>query len=315
MPATGRGATEVPDSAGVSVPFNHVLRLALALAVLAACRIHPIETGVGSWKQLESAHFVFMTDLGNREARERVAQLERSWTALAVAYQIISPRRTHPGGKLRVIWLADCVELQGQNPRIRGFVGSSIVRRGTRFAGMCELGVDHRYRTLLHELAHRFNAHHFAGIPSWLNEGLAGFFQTVEIEDGSLVVGRQTQDRVHYRQAPVKASRLAAMSWKEFRGLRGRRGYYSAWALVHLLSNPSDGYLESLRAYLAAIAAGSGSDAAWKAHLAARADELDDKLAGYHKRWSYAAWKIKAAIPEYRGALAVRTLAMPSIRA
>lgn len=280
----------------------------MALAVLAACRIHPIETGVGSWKRLESEHFVFETDLGGRAARERVERLERSWTALAIAYRLISPRRDQPPGKLRVIWLADCVELQGQDPRLRGFVGSSAVRRGTRFAGMCELGRDQRYKTLLHELAHRFNVHHFAGIPTWLNEGLASFFQTVDIEAGSVVIGRQTQDRALYRQAPVKASRLATMSYQQFRALPGRRGYYSAWALVHLLSNPSDGFLESFRAYLAAIAGGAGSAAAWRAHLADRAGELDDRLAGYHKRWSYAAWAIKAPVPAYRGALASRPL-------
>lgn len=288
--------------------MTSVLRLLLAAALLAACRIHPIETGASSWKQLESAHFVFVTDLDDKRARARVERLEQSWTALALAYQLIAPRRAPPGGKLRVIWLAECRDLQGQDPRIRGFVGSSVIRRGTRFAGLCELGSEHRYRTLVHELAHRFNAHYFAGIPTWLNEGLASFFQTIEIEGGHVVIGRQTRDRAYYSAPPIKASRLAAMSWKAFRAIPDRRGYYSAWALVHLLSNPADGHLEPFRRYLAAIAGGAGSNLAWKTHLSSVEDELDRALSGYHKRWSYAAWKLSATLPGYRGPIASRSL-------
>src|SRR5262249_27227294 len=49
--------------------------------------------------------------------------------------------------------------------------------------------VDRTRRVLQHELTHRFVAYYYPQAPTWLNEGLAYYFEMLTIEDGMATLG------------------------------------------------------------------------------------------------------------------------------
>jgi tetratricopeptide (TPR) repeat protein len=196
---------------------------------------------------------------------------------------------------------------------------------------------------LQHELTHVLIYTHFPQAPTWLNEGLAEYFSTLESdeEEGIAIMGRPPGHlgfrngswKTVYDQslkrsvtllpiAEVPSVRSLLNMGDEFYGAydgepgtpaaaeAGRRqalNYGGAWNLVHLLKQDPK-YAPMFEAYLAKLRAGRSADGAWSgAFQAVSPDELEKDF-----RAALTQEKITALTTHYNrpstGAPAVRTL-------
>jgi tetratricopeptide (TPR) repeat protein len=116
--------------------------------------------------------------------------------------------------------------------------------------------------------------------PRWLSEGLAEFYQTVEIDfdAGDAILGRPPDTFSHPDGWPT-AEELIAADGKAFYDLKRVRGFYTAaWVMVHLLMRE---HAKELNEYRRAIAGGEGTIQAWRTHLGADWVAWDRELRGH----------------------------------
>lgn len=242
----------------------------LACALTGCLGVTGVRRGIAkrTWYELRSEHFVLVTDLPRQRAEARVRNLEQLWQALADMYVLVVPDRAPPRARMRSILFRDCDDFRDVL-WLEGVVG--YVERSRDFESKptvvtCE-GMPTRTRILLHELAHAFNYHFFSDTPAWLNEGLATYFQTLEIEDGKAILGRLPWHDVGFWLRPKwlpSLERLLSLDYDQFYAGKRRRNYFAAWKLVHLLNNYSDDYHARFQRFLAAVASGVDRMEAWR---------------------------------------------------
>src|SRR6185503_3054 len=102
-------------------------------------------------------------------------------------------------------------------------------------------------RVLYHEVLHHFVRHHLPEAPLWLNEGLAEFYSTLEVDHGEAWIGRQVVDHVVRLQrgprrplADLLAIATDAHS-EDDDTIQESAFYAESWALVHYLLIAEDG--------------------------------------------------------------------------
>ena len=130
-----------------------------------------------------------------------------------------------------------------------------------------------------HELTHRIVGFALPQAPTWLNEGLAEFYQTLEIdwEGRALTIGRPP-----YLASPTEwptAEELVTADAGTFYKVARTSGFYSAaWVMVDLLLRR---HPKQLADYIEAMRKGEGSIEAWRAHLGGDWAAWDRELRGY----------------------------------
>jgi tetratricopeptide (TPR) repeat protein len=329
-------------------PFAFSLPLAFLMSCFgvsscagrAAPIAHP-EPGADSWAEVRSEHFVLRTDLPVDEARAASAQLEAIFAALQDLSFASSDR---PRLQIDLVLFRSGEEAAGFLPT--RFVGQfhlhgwhDFERRPTAvLGGALDRGTT---ETLQHEITHFFVHYYYPQAPPWLNEGLARYFETMSLEDDTVVVGRQPGRELfttdENSQAPglvpvsqaVEPGVLHRMLPGEFYGdlsldpstPEGKREaramsahYVSAWCLVDLLlTDPK--YQAAFTEYLKRIRIGDPDEAAWSKTMGRfppdslvrdyRAMLMPGHVAVVRTRWS---------APPY-APLGVRTMSRASVHA
>ena len=180
-------------------------------------------------------------------------------------------------------------------PARAGIVGDDptlVVRSGSGLAS------GYFTQVYVHELTHRFVARCYPEAPPWLHEGMARFFETMQVGQ-DVVVGIAPYRvagnaswvspflsggleilQVSPRRLPVPSA-LVALSDADFYRLDTRSwNYASGWALIHMLSLGSDAALRNRFTQYLAGTSDHGSDPAWFAQSFEGAD-LDRQFQAY----------------------------------
>jgi hypothetical protein len=293
--------------------MKNVLRLALVAVALPCCAaahrslVGP-EKGGRSWTEVTSPHFDLKTDLDADDAREASRKLEEMFASIS---ELGFASADKPRIRLEVVYFRSHDDYTELAPRLTGGVFIHSGRHDFENHPLVLLGgdlVQTTRETLQHELTHMFVHYYYPQAPTWLNEGLASYMETMRFEGGSVILGRESVYHRFWRgdwrwqgdpfnsgggtvlipvsEAPVPSA-LVAMTADEFYGNRdldpttpeGREAaramaahYQGAWCLVHmLLTNPS--YQEILGDYLGRIHAGERNGAAWEATVGSVAPE------------------------------------------
>jgi tetratricopeptide (TPR) repeat protein len=222
----------------------------------------------GAWKEARSRHFVVQSDLDERELTEYAIEFEASYSAIR---SCLYSNGSDLSGESRVVLFRDWSEyalVQHENSDGHFL----IVRNQLETSSTIVLPArahDRMFEVFQHELTHRFVHHYFPAAPPWLDEGLAGVFSTLSVEDDGVVVGRPLGyldsdgagltiwGRPLSEVAPP-AGDLFAMDYGTFLG--EALAYSGSWALVHTLLLGEPAHRKTFEAYLSELRAGAVSE-------------------------------------------------------
>jgi Flp pilus assembly protein TadD len=259
------------------------MRFGLACALACACaQAQKAPPARGAFLELQSEHYVVVTDLAEPAARAAIARMEDVRAALLEgSWRGDAPSRE----KLRVVQLASSAGLrQFANPGMSAFY-QPVDLFGEPFLILTVEEGEAGDVVLKHELAHAQHGSFLPRSPRWFFEGLACYLETLRYDaaGGHYVIGGPSEERLEYLLAhpDVDYGRVLAMPTRDAVLLGGREGYEfqsAAWLLVFYLANEYrselDGYIGRLarreEAQAAFAAAFPGLDAAELAKQAAR---------------------------------------------
>jgi hypothetical protein len=254
-----------------------------------------LKNGGDAWHEVRSENFVLKTNLDKGDAISRSRELEKMHRALAYVVQIVLPSTLPPTDPIEIIHFADRLQLQEFVGETTG--GFMSKRQGYVVIASSESSSSkYRDSLLKHELTHRFVAHQMVGYPTWLTEGLAGFFETLRFQGQQAIVGdfplghtRRWLGNTAFLPS-VKA--LQAMGPGDFyKNKTKSNNYFAAWRLVHFLTNEDPVLHKRFRYYTASLAAGIPAEQAWEMSFGGAGD-INGKLRGYRGKRSIKKWAI-----------------------
>lgn len=232
------------------------------------------------WREVRSPHFTVRTDADAETAKALAQSLEEKFFVLG---RVAFPYEPEFEGSTEVAFFSSeqdlgflglPADLAGfHSGRYQWFTGfpTIVLTNGTEaFAS------EH---VVTHELVHRFVAFHMPQAPTWLNEGLAKYFETLRIEGGELVLGEnplfQLEEETGTRgyrfstepDAILGAPALRRMKPEAFYEQEHKQvNYLSSWSLVSAFMSEEPS--ASFRLYLDALQSGSVSEQdAWQNHM------------------------------------------------
>jgi hypothetical protein len=262
------------------------MRRLLLILLLTGCS-RPLVRGdihQRAWLLVETEHIALRTDLDRDDAVAHALELDRDWHALAHVYDLVAPHRRPPTGRFRVVHLASCGDFERIKRNATGFVFNAPDGQDT--AVTCE---GRGKSTLLHELSHIFNHHHFVRAPRWVDEGLATYYETLQVRGGRAVLGNFPSGLSPYWNRPgwlPSMTAIVRMGRDEFYDPdKMGKNYFCAWKLVHVLNGTTPDRRRRFRAYLAALGLSTSDEVAWQqAFAGANLDELASDYATYQWR-------------------------------
>jgi tetratricopeptide (TPR) repeat protein len=220
---------------------SHMWRKAAFLLLLVATPAWARDTAP-VWVEVRSQHFSVATDAGEKQGRRVVDQFER----MRWVFQKLFPKaNVDPPSPIVVIAVKSQKDVQALEPEAYLAKGQLtlaglFLRAPDKDYVLMRLGADgeHPYSTVYHEYTHLVLGSD--GMPLWLNEGLAEFFQNTEIQDKHVMLGEPSpEDLLYLRQhslipLPV-LFQVDANSPYYHEEQKGSVFYAEAWALTHYL--------------------------------------------------------------------------------
>ena len=252
------------------------------------------EKGGAAWTEVASSHFVLRTDLDAPVAKEVALELETMFSSLA-DLGFASPFEVRT--RMNVVYFRHREEFEKVAPKLTAGVFGMESHDFER-TPLAILQGDFTKQTrevIQHELTHLFVHANYPQAPIWLNEGLAQYFQALEVSDGMAILGRPPRRSRFWKgpwaakivdgeytlsipmsEAPSARS-LVSMDFAEFEGAANSdwrtadgqnaikklaANYAGAWSLVHLLmTDPA--YRPLFDEYQRLLLRGESSDRAW----------------------------------------------------
>ncbi len=262
-------------------PSTVVLACLVSVSACARAPFRGPEQGGARWVEARSENFRLLTSQSEDDARETLTELEATQSFFE---QVAFPSAENPPGITEVVVLPDedfqaLIDAGAVTPSFVGYFTYTqldLVQR-PRLVIRGELGAG--ARTLLqHELTHRFVGFHFPSAPTWLNEGLAKFWETLEIKHGTAYFGGAL--RTVYRPTPFRdLLRLDAKGFYAGSEVDISENYIGAAALAQVL------YFEHRPAftrYLNLLKAGQlGPGEAWSQAMAREQPQIERDFSGF----------------------------------
>jgi hypothetical protein len=213
--------------------------------VAVGCVAPPQET----WVRTSSRHFDLIGAMPEKDAETFVAMLERFRTALLGI--VFSGRLKHPDRIVVVV--ADRLSKYSRTMYLGGTAtNASVAPLGVSEVLIVDGEIAPRAQlelTAKHELTHAITLPYAPGMPYWYSEGLAGIFETVDIDRKRGVVRLGHWDRRHqrYRYRPLSLDVLFdwhAPVWEEASNMQ----YATAIQLLQMLQLRYPGQLAAFEA-------------------------------------------------------------------
>lgn len=219
-----------------------MLRRTILLLMLASAAAPAFASGP-AWVEVRSPHFRVVTDAGDKQGRHVADQFER----MRWVFQTLFPKsNVDPIAPIVVIAVRHREEMLALEPAVyreKGQVNlvGLFLRGNDKNYILLRLDAadeQHPYAAVYHEYTHLELG--TEGMPLWLNEGLAEFFQNTEIQDKDVRVGEVSADNILYlrqnRLIPLPVLfQVDANSPYYHEEQKGSIFYAESWALTHYL--------------------------------------------------------------------------------
>jgi hypothetical protein len=278
---------------------------AVALGLLGSCAYQAQQRASG-WLTVETRHVQLRTTLARDAAVQLAQEMQRAYDVLT--HYALPCAHIGEQDRAQVTALPDW-QIPELRPGAGGFYGGDDVTWLADYEGQIVVPDQldsSSTQVFQHELTHWLAAACFTRMPSWLNEGLAGFFETMRVTPNSVTLGlppyefSRGDDSVSLPRATrrdgqsitvVPLNTLPSLDsvfthsgpWiSHSRGDTTRR-YATAWALVHLLLVGAPDLAPVFERYLAELQTSRGDPRA----AFARAFDgvpLQDRLNVYLRR-------------------------------
>lgn len=255
-----------------------------------------------AWIEVRSQHFSLITDAGDKEARRLLDQFER----MRWVFQTLFPKaNVDPVSPIVVIAVRDEREFQTLEPTAylaKGqlHLAGYFLKAPDKNYILMRLDIEgaHPYSTLYHEYTHLELG--TPGMPLWLNEGLAQYFENTEFRNKDVLLGEPNQIDLQMLQhtplIPLETLfRVDANSPWYHEEQKGSIFYPESWALTHLLmtsdvhqkTDQIDAYLKLVDQNIDPVTAAQQTFGDLK--------KLESELSSYTNRMSYTALRIDSA--------------------
>jgi len=222
---------------------NSVRKTLAALIFLAATLTASARDSDTHWFELNSAHFVVLTDSNEKQARHIASQFER----MRSVFHTLFPTATGDAGSpIVVLALKDKKDFQALEP------AAYLAKGQLDLAGLFLRAPDknyillrldaqgeHPFATVYHEYTHLLMSK-AEWMPLWLNEGLAEFYQNTDIQEKDVLLGQPSADDILFlrqnRLLPLTTLfKVDHMSPYYHEEQKGSVFYAESWALTHYL--------------------------------------------------------------------------------
>jgi len=268
----------------------------MAKFVLAVLFIFSVEVHAQSWKEratvYTTTHWIVRTDLPSEHAVDAGRLFDAVYEAYRNGLSMLPEQRDV---KLEA-WV---FQNRGDYLGTVSSFGASPENSGGMFIsaiGITAVDVSGSWRTFestaKHEAFHQFASSRFAkGIPTWLNEGLAEYFENTVYINGSIINGQVSNSTLQALQNDIQTNscirflelmRMSQKTWNQnLVDGNGAKQYRQAWAMVHFLVHSNNGqYASSFDRYLLLIAKGVNHEEAFVS--AFKTDDLES----FERAWA-----------------------------
>ena len=146
------------------------------------------------------------------------------------------------------------------------------------------------FHTIFHEYIHFLlkSRNGKTQVPSWLSEGLAQYFETLQItEDGRVIMGAAPQNRLGLLRrgemiAPTELFAVQASALHTDANIQRSMFYAQSWLLVHYLLHNGEGKPgDRLERFLRSVGQGSDTEKGLKQIYGIGIDQLNEQLRSY----------------------------------
>jgi tetratricopeptide (TPR) repeat protein len=195
------------------------------------------------WFEVQSPHFLVLTDSSEKQARRLAAQFE---AMRSVFHKLFPNLASDAGSPIIVLATKDRKGFQPLEPEAYLAKGQLdlagvFLRTPDKNYMLMRLDAagDHPYSTIYHEYTH-YLLTKATWLPLWLNEGLAELYQNTDIHDKEVLLGQATQGEILYLRKtpliPIQTLLLVDHSSPYYHeDQKGTIFYAEAWALTHYL--------------------------------------------------------------------------------
>ena len=244
----------------------------MGLCALIICLLlSVVPAGAADWVRVETPNFIVYGEPGERRVKEIADEFERFREALA---RVIPGAGTPAAVPTVVVVFKSARSFEPYRPRFNG----KPIRLGGYFTSSDDLNIvaladadrDESLRTIFHEYVHLVIDNVSEGMPLWLNEGLAEYYSTFQVEDSGrrALIGRAIpphllllNERRLLTIPELLAVDSSSLAYNE--GERQSLFYAQAWALVHMLVSTATGS-SLLSQYARLVSDGTPSLDAWQ---------------------------------------------------
>ena len=264
--------------------------LALVAGATRGAAAPPLPAATGdAWIEVRTPSFVTLTNAGERKGREVALGFERFRAAL----QMMRPSGVAPSPvPTRILVFRDDRSFEPYKPGseerralLLGLFQASSLANYILVNGYPAR--DSAMPIVYHEYAHSVAHASFGGrLPLWLDEGLAEFYSTFEVERGELLVGKPVAHHVRTLRETsfVPLERLFAVDRDSPEYQEAERigtFYAESWLVVSYLMLGGPDRLQQTRGFLAGVAEGRPPEEAFRAAFGHGFDRLEKDLRGY----------------------------------
>jgi tetratricopeptide (TPR) repeat protein len=254
------------------------------------------------WLEIQSPHFVVLTDSNEKQARYLAVQFEQ----MRSVFRILMPNTgSDASSPIVVLALKDRKGFQSLLPSVYLAKGQLdlagyFLRVPDKNYILLRLDAEgeHPFATVYHEYTH-YMMRKATWLPLWLNEGLAEFYQNTDIHDKDVILGQASANDILYlrqnRLLPLTTLLQVDHSSPYYHEeQKGSVFYAQSWALTHLLEvTDSQKKTNHLRDYAQFLVNGEDSVTAAQ-HAFGDLNQLQRALQDYVQHAAFGAFKINS---------------------